>query len=870
MSTVVKVQTNFSVGEINPELRGRIDLQQYESALERARNVICKPQGSIERRPGLKYIYTIPSGASPQNGIRLIPFSFSTTQTYMLLFSGTRMMVFKEGVQVTNINGGGTDYLDVSSSVSGVTDGITSARLANVWYTQSADTLLLFEETMQPLKIVRGTTDATWTVADIAWTNIPRYAFTITETNPAVTLTPSAVTGNIKLTAGSATWHSGRSNTAQAGASTTITLDSGASSTNDIFNGSIIRTTGGTGSGQSRVISDYVGSSKVATVSVAWSTNPASDTTFVIDGHVGQYVENGENFGRAKITEVESTTVVAAITEVGFHNTDAIASGDWVLEQGYEDAWTADRNWPRTATFHEGRLIIGGSYSLPSTVWGSRVGDFFNFNFGQSLDDEAMSATIDTNQVNAVVGVFSGRDLQIFTTGTEFICPQVDGSPLTPTSFIFKPMTTRGSKQGTQPLSTEGGTLYLQRGGKAIREFLFSDVEGSYVSNDISMLSSHLLQTPTRISMRRGTNVDEGDLMMITNSGDGSIAAFSILRSQNVIAPSLFTTDGLFQDCQVEDADTPQLYTVVKRTLPNESTCDIVVSDYANIAVGSTIILKTSAGTSVTFTSAGSAGTSQWQSVTSNNQTATNLAAAINGHASFSASASTATVTVTRAAIGKENLTVTSSDTTRLAATDFTNTAVYYLEMFDNDHTTDCSIQYTAIAGNLPGSTTVSSLSFIEDQPVKIIADDNILTDKTVASNQVTTDRVATTYLEIGLEYPSFTDTLSNSVKTTPLVRTMPVETRLPSGPVTGNKKRIVKANLILDNTQNISVNGSEVPMRKLGSDFLDKGITKFTGTKVVGPFLGYDFKGQIEITQSQPMFMTLLNLDYRVSVATD
>ena len=870
MPRVIKVQTNFSVGEINPELRGRIDLQQYESALERARNVICKPHGSVERRPGLKYLYTIASAAAPQSGVRLIPFSFSTTQTYMLLFSGTRMMVFKEGVQVTGINGGGTDYLDVSSSVSGVTDGITSARLANLWYTQSADTLLLFEETMKPLKIVRGATDATWTISDLAFDYVPRYAFTLTETSPGTTLTPSSVTGNIQLTAGAATWHSGRSNTAQAGGSATITLDSGASSTDDIFNGSIIRTTGGTGSGQTRAISDYVGSSKVATVSVAWTTQPASDTTFTIDSHVGQYVENSENFGRAKITAVDSSTVVRAITEVPFHNTDAISSGDWVLEAGYEDAWSSTRNWPRTATFHEGRLILGGSYSLPSTIWGSRVADYFDFDPGQSLDDEGMSATIDTNQLNACVGVFSGRDLQIFTTGTEFICPQIDGSPLTPTSFIFKPMTTRGSKQGTHPVSTEGGTLYLQRGGKAIREFLFSDVEGSYVSNDISMLSSHLLQTPTRMTMRRGTNVDEGDLMLITNSGDGSIAAFSILRSQNVIAPSLFTTDGEFQDCQVEDADAPVIYTVVKRTLPNESTCDIVVSDYANIAVGSTIVLQTSSGTSVTFTSAGSAGTSQWQSTTSNNQTATNLAAAINGHASFSASASTATVTVTRAAIGKQNLTVTSSDTTRLAATDFTNTEVYYLESFDNDHTTDCSIQYTATAGDLPGSTTVSSLNFLEDQTVKVIADDNMLTDVTVASNQVTTDRVATTYMEIGIEYPSFTDTLSGSTKTTPLVRTMPVETRLPSGPVTGNKKRIVKANLILDNTQNIKINGSEVPMRQLGSDFLDQGITKFTGTKTVGPFLGYDFKGQIEITQSQPMFMTLLNLDYRVSVATD
>ena len=168
MSRVIKVQTNFAVGEINPELRGRIDLRQYESALERARNVICKPQGSIERRPGLRFLFQVPSTASPENGVRLVGFQFSTTQTYMLCFSGTRMFVFREGVQVTNINGSGNDFLDVSSSVGGVTDGITSARLSNLWYTQSADTLLLFEETMTPLKIVRGNNHNIWTVSDLA------------------------------------------------------------------------------------------------------------------------------------------------------------------------------------------------------------------------------------------------------------------------------------------------------------------------------------------------------------------------------------------------------------------------------------------------------------------------------------------------------------------------------------------------------------------------------------------------------------------------------------------------------------------------------------------------------------------------------
>lgn len=72
-----------------------------------------------------------------------------------------------------------------------------------------------------------------------------------------------------------------RSSTAQAGAATTITLDAGASAVDDFYNNALIVITAGTGVGQSRFISDYVGATKVATVP-AWVTNPSSDSVFVI------------------------------------------------------------------------------------------------------------------------------------------------------------------------------------------------------------------------------------------------------------------------------------------------------------------------------------------------------------------------------------------------------------------------------------------------------------------------------------------------------------------------------------------------------------------------------------------------------------
>ena len=74
---------------------------------------------------------------------------------------------------------------------------------------------------------------------------------------------------------------SSRSNTAQAGGATTITLDASANATNNFYNNMLLVTTGGTGAGQARFITAYVGATKVATVAT-WTTNPDATTTFAI------------------------------------------------------------------------------------------------------------------------------------------------------------------------------------------------------------------------------------------------------------------------------------------------------------------------------------------------------------------------------------------------------------------------------------------------------------------------------------------------------------------------------------------------------------------------------------------------------------
>jgi hypothetical protein len=485
MARFVSIQTNFSTGELDPLLRARVDLTAYQNALEEATNVVCQPQGGIRRRPGTKYITSLPNSSteSAGNGTRLVEFEFSTSDSYMLCFTHNRMHIFKNKALITAINGTGNNYLDTS----GV--GLTGARLANIVWTQSADTLIVVHPDINPIKIVRGGTDATWTATAITFDSIPKYAFTAAFSNPAGTLTPSAVSGKVTLTA----------------------------------------------------------SSSVFTA-----------------GSVGQYV-NATPQGRAKIVKYNSGTSVDAITEFPFFNTSAIANGSWEYESGYEDVWSSGKGWPRSVTFHEGRLYFGGSKSRPSTIWGSKVGLFFDFDPTEGLDDDAIEATLDTNTFNAIVDIISGRDLQVFTTGGEFYVPQNGLDPITPTNFFVKTASRNGIKEGVRVQQLESGTIFVQRQGKSLNEFAYTDTQLTYVTQKISLLAGHLLRTPTRMALRRSVATDENDLLLITNSDDGTMAVFSLLRAQNVIAPSEFiTVDGSFVDVGV---DISTIYVVAKRNV---------------------------------------------------------------------------------------------------------------------------------------------------------------------------------------------------------------------------------------------------------------------------------------------------------------
>lgn len=120
------------------------------------------------------------------------------------------------------------------------------------------------------------------------------------------------------------------SGTATAGSSTTITFESGASTTNDIYNGDRIVITAGTGAGEHGLILDYDGGTLVATMSKAWVVTPDATSEY---------------------------TVIPADSDVELWNGAAVTGdGDWAALKAETALIVADTNELQTDWTNAGRL----------------------------------------------------------------------------------------------------------------------------------------------------------------------------------------------------------------------------------------------------------------------------------------------------------------------------------------------------------------------------------------------------------------------------------------------------------------------------------------------------------------------------------
>ena len=262
--------------------------------------------------------------------------------------------------------------------------------------------------------------------------------------------------------------------------------------------------------------------------------------------HEGTFLMIGGK--QVEITSYASPTVVDATVIENLDSTNA--TSNWK-----EQAFSPLRGWPVSVCFHQDRLVIGGSRDLPNRLWLSKSGDIWNFDLGEGLDDEAIEFSILSDQVNAIRAVFSGRDLQVFTSGAEW---QVVGSPHTPETVQIDRQTRIGSlvNRTVPPVDIDGATIFVARNGREIREFLYTDLEAAYQSADLSLLAQHLINQPVDQAF------DKRNRLLHFVMSDGSMATLTNYRAEKVSAWTLQQTDGDFISVAVVGDD---VYALVNR-----------------------------------------------------------------------------------------------------------------------------------------------------------------------------------------------------------------------------------------------------------------------------------------------------------------
>ncbi len=443
MTASRSIKTSFAAGELSPALLGRADLRAYGNGAKTLRNVFIQSTGGLTRRPGLRHIATLPGPA------RLISFEFNTEQTYLMVLSAGQLQVFIGDAQVAQLPA-----------------AWNAAQLPQLAYTQSADTLLICHPDLSPIRITR-TSNTVWNIGSWPFTEVPTHRFAPLD----VSLTPSATTGSITLTASAG---------------------------------------------------------------------------FFTSQHVGTRLRVGGK--RVDITGVTSATQATA-------NVLDTLSGTTPAFDWEEGAISTLRGWPTSVCFHQDRLVIGGTRDLPNRLWLSQTGDLYNFSTGSGLDDQAISFGLMSDQVNAIRGVFSGRNLQVFTSGGEWM---VSGDPLTPSTIQLTRQTRIGSPVARliQPVDVDGSTIFAARSGLGVYEFTYTDVQQAYQANDLALVAAHLMKTPVAMAY------DQVRRLLHVAMADGSLATLTLYRAEAVTAWTAQATQGAFRALAEIDGN---VFAVVER-----------------------------------------------------------------------------------------------------------------------------------------------------------------------------------------------------------------------------------------------------------------------------------------------------------------
>ena len=410
MPRVTWSQNNFNAGEWSPLTYGRSDVSKYANALATCLNYVPTTQGGLTRRPGTRYV----ANTKTNQEVRLVQFEFSITQAYVIEFGNLYVRFYTLGGQLLS----GMSAYELATPY-------TTADLQELSFTQSADVLYIAHKNYLPRKLSRlGPTN--WALTTVTYSDGPYLSIN----NTATTLTASATTGTITLTASSVTG-----------------INAGAGfSANDV----------------GRYVRILVGSTwGVAQISAITSTTVVSAIVLLpIGGTTATTIWRlGSWYG------AEGSTATARYPSCVTFNQDRLTFAATVEQPSRIDASNS------------------GDYEnfAPTKLDGTVV------------DSNSLAFALNSSKVNTINWLVSDEwGLLAGTASAEWVvAPSTAQVALTPTNVNAKQTTNYG---GTfvPPVRIGKSTLFVQRTKRKLREMTYQFTLGTFQAPDISLVSEHL------------------------------------------------------------------------------------------------------------------------------------------------------------------------------------------------------------------------------------------------------------------------------------------------------------------------------------------------------------------------------------------
>lgn len=512
-------QFSFNAGELSPRMHGRVDQNVYPIGLKEMLGYVPTVQGPAVAMPGTHYVE---QAAGP---CRVIPFEYVVTQGYVIEASALAFRYYTNDARIETAPG--VPYATVHS--------YSYDQLLDLDWQQSADVLYLAGGGRQQALLTR-TGAETFTFAVEALRNGP---IGDGNSDEAITVTASATTGSVTLTASAGIFEAGH-----VGAF----FELEASDFNDIkswepgMKGITVNTTKVTWAGKvyiARAAAD-VGNPQTGSVP------PIHDKGSEWDGQGGED-SNGKGpygvkweylhgrYGLLTITAfTNSTHVTATVINRLADSLTGTASWRWAF-----GAFSDAAGWPDTvALWDESRV-----FTMNNSAYTSGIGDLDNFEKRDSSGDfqRDLAGQFTIPDPARIVWSKADRLLLLGTEKGEYAVERLqiqNGTPGPPV-FAVKQQTGHGSRR-TRPLTVDGRMVFIQRAGRKVRLMDYQLSSDRYTAPDLTRLADHIgLAGFTEAAWQA-----EPERLAWYVMGDGSLAVLTLDPDQQVMGWARRTLGG--------------------------------------------------------------------------------------------------------------------------------------------------------------------------------------------------------------------------------------------------------------------------------------------------------------------------------------